>query len=324
MLFAAVARGIVTGNMDYITHILITLCSFVCIETCVTVQMPVATYKKISVFFLLTTLILHAAYYIGPLKGSYFKATDSIALNFSNPNAAGLWLACLFILNFQSSFLYKGIKRIIFIGTALAILPIIMATKSRNSLFACVFFLVILICSKLFKIKKIPNWILFILSCLPIIVFFFYMFVIIENKDFWNELFSISSINKDINARESIWRYVTDDFWHCFLIGDYKKYYNEQMHNSLMTIYCRFGAIVTALVCGITYKTLKNLQEQYSFTAALSLSAILFTGCFEASVFIGIAGLYLMLLLVPACSIAEGANEYNYYSNVEPMNSRLI
>ena len=314
MLIAAVVRGIMTDHMDYYSHLLITLCSFVCIETCPTVKLPISTYKKFSTVFLFTALILQIAYYFGPLKNTYFENTDSIGLNFSNPNAAGLWLACLFILLSQSSFLYRGIKRIFFIGASIAILPIIIATKSRNSLFACVFFISILIFIKLFKIKRIPNWILFILSCLPVIIFFFYMFVIIDNKDFWNELFSISSINKNIDAREVIWQRVLNDFWHCFLIGDYKKYYDHQLHNSLMTIYCRFGAFATAIVCSITYKTLKKLQEEYSFTAALSLSSILFTGCFETSIFIGVAGLYLMLLLVPACSIAENTNKYNHSS----------
>ena len=196
-----------------------------------------------------------------------------------------------------------------YILAAIGILPIVLATQSRNSFLACLFFVAGMIVTKAFKIKKVPNIFLAILTVLPLLVFAFYMFVIIENKAFWEEVFSISSIDKGIGTRQRIWQTVIDDFGYCFLFGDYYTYYNSQMHNSLLTIFCRFGAPVTYLSCVSMYRTLKRLQEKSSFYAALSLGAIFFTGCFEASVFVGIAGMYLMLLLVPACASVEKIEE---------------
>ncbi|MBR5538510.1 MAG: hypothetical protein IKU61_01275 [Clostridia bacterium] len=308
--FSAIVGGIV-NNADFFTHIVITWCIFICIDVGSFVKMKAETYKKISNLFLISAVILLAAYYFGPLKTSYFRWTDVICLNFPNPNAAGLWLTCFFVIIFYSSFLFDGKRRFLYWGVALALLPIITATQSRNSFYACLFMVGCVILTKVFKIKKVPNWILLMIAILPLVVFFFYIFVVLEYQDFWINLFSFSSFGKGIGTRESIWLGTLENFWHCFWVGDYAEYYNSQQHNSLMTIFCRFGALTTILLCTLLNRALKKLQEEASFYATLGLSAILFTGCFEASVFVGIAGLYLMLLLVPACAIAGSEIEYS-------------
>ncbi len=312
---ASIVNGFMFNEMDYYTHVLITLCIFICIEVGSNVKISIGTFKTIARMFLITSIILLIAYYLGPLKRTYFDYTiGSISLNFNNPNAAGLWLTCIFILLLYSSFLFTGYKQILYIGVALAILPIVVATQSRNSFLACLFFMAGVIATKFFKIKKVPDWVLAVLAVLPLIVFFVYMFVIIENIDFWENLLKINSIDKGLGTRRSIWQKVVDDAGRCFLFGQYPDYYNSQMHNSLLTLFCRFGAPTTALACVSIYKALKNLQENSSFYAALSLGAIFFTGCFEASVFVGIAGMYLMLLLIPACASVENVeHSYNFF-----------
>lgn len=304
--FAAFIHGFRYNNMDYYTHVLITLCIFICIEVSAYVKISVGTFKKIANMFLITSIILLIAYYLGPLKRTYFDyGLGSVSLNFPNPNAAGLWVTCIFILVLYSGFMFKGGKRVLYTLVALALLPIVLATQSRNSFLACIFFIAGLFATKLFKIKTVPKWILLVLAILPLLVFVFYMYVIVANMDFWEALFKIESIDKGLGSRQNIWQSVIDDFGHCFLFGDYFKYFNSQMHNSLLTIFCRFGAPVTYLSCVSIYRALKNLQENSSFYAALSLSAIFFTGCFEASIFVGIAGLYLLLLLIPACASVQ-------------------
>lgn len=155
-----------------------------------------------------------------------------------------------------------------------------------------------------------------VLTTLPLIVFAFYMYVIVANMDFWEMLFKLNSIDKGLGTRRGIWQIVIDSFGHCFLFGDYYTYYNSQMHNSLLTIFCRFGAPVTFLSCVSIYAALSRLQDNSSFYAALSLAAILFTGCFEASVFVGIAGMYLMLLLIPACASVENVGAPSIPENI--------
>lgn len=308
IFFAAFVNGFIYNNMDYYTHVLITLCIFICIEVSAYAKISVKTFKKIANLFLITSIILLVAYYFGPLKSTYFDyGIGSVSLNFPNPNAAGLWVSCIFIMVMYSSFLFKKQMRVLYMAVALGLLPIVLATQSRNSFLACIFFVVGLIAVRLFNIKKVPRWVMFFLATLPLIVFVFYMFVVVANMDFWEALFQIDSINKGLGTRQGIWQRVLNDFGDCFLFGNYYKYFNSQMHNSLLTIFCRFGAPVTVLACVSMYRTLVKLQERSSFYAALSLGAIFFTGCFEASVFVGIAGLYLLLLLIPACASVENA-----------------
>ena len=298
-------RGIIVGNSDYLMHIVIVLCTFVCIEVGGTVKITEKTVKRLSFMFLITSLIVCVAYYVGPLKTSYFKHTDAICLNFSNPNAAGLWLTCFFILLAYASTLYKKAVRVLFWIGAAALLPIVQATQSRNSFLACTLLVVGMLATKIFKIKKIPNWLIGVIACLPLIVFFFYMFVIVKNFDFWEKLFSFATLDKGVDSRVSVWQTVLDNFGDCFWIGNYPKYYDSQKHNSLITIFCRFGMPATLVVCALIYRALKAFQERTSFYALLSISMVLFTGCFESSIFIGIAGLYLMVLIIPACASAE-------------------
>ena len=114
IFFASFINGFVYNKMDYYTHVLITLCIFICIEVSANVKISINTFKKIASMFFVTSIILLIAYYFGPLKTTYFDyGIGSISLNFLNPNAAGLWLTCIFILVMYSSFLFKGIKRIL-------------------------------------------------------------------------------------------------------------------------------------------------------------------------------------------------------------------
>ncbi len=301
MVISVITRELVTDNADFFTHVLITYASFICVELAYKVKMNFATYKKMFYAFFAASLILVVAYHFGSLKSSYFKHTNSIALNFPNPNAAGLWVAALFIILVSFSLNQKKVLRIVLWIIAAAMLPIVSATESRNSYFACIFFVVGILLIKGLRIKKLPNWLLFILAYLPIIVFFFYMFVIMENKAFWEEFFRMDEIDKNIDTRENIWGTVLDDFRNCFFVGNYYKFYDSQMHNSLMTIFVRFGAPTTILAANIIYRSLKNLQNNYSPLAAFSLASIMITGCFEASIFVGVAGLFLTPLIVASC-----------------------
>ena len=219
VLVATVARGFVLWDVDYILHAAIVICSFICIEESITAKIEIETFRLISILFLASALVVCVAYYLGPLRHTYFKHTDVICLNFSNPNAAGLWLTCYFILLAYSSFLYSGAQKALFIVAAIGLLPIIYATESRNSLFACIFLVAGIFVAKIFNIEKVPKWVLVVLACLPIIVFAFYMAVIVQNMDFWNVLLGIEETDKDIGTRENIWQGVLDNFWNCFFLG---------------------------------------------------------------------------------------------------------
>jgi len=306
-LIAAFAHGFRFRTFDYYAHIMISLCIYMCFDVSAFVKLRFGTFKKIANLFLITALIVIAGYYLGPLKYTHFNGHGSICLNLHNPNAAGMWLSCLFILLVYFSFHFSFKFKVLFLGTAAALLPILLSTGSRNSYLAVLLFVVCLIIVRLFRIKRVPNLILAIIAVLPLLVFFFYMSVIADNLDFWERIFSKSLLDKGLGSRIGVWSSAYSSVKECFWLGNYYKYYNTQAHNSLMTIFCRFGAPVTALTCLSIYRALRDLQNRSSLIATIGLSAILFTGCFEASFFVGVAGLYLMVLLLPACSSVESA-----------------
>ena len=60
------------SNMDYYTHVLITLCIFICIEVGPNIRITLKTFKIIANMVFITAFILLVAYYFGPLKSTYF------------------------------------------------------------------------------------------------------------------------------------------------------------------------------------------------------------------------------------------------------------
>ncbi len=298
----------IPSDVDYYLHAGITTCVFMCLDMCAnrTIQMSEASKKKILWVFIVSGLFLEIYYYFGGLKNARIApGHPSASLNLDNPNEAGLWMAGFVIILVGSVFVLKGWERIAAIGVSVFLFPILSATNSRNSVYAAVLFAVMVVMIRMVRvlsIRKVPKIILFIMAVLPVIVFFFYMYVIVPNMDQWNLMFETSTstaLEKGWDSRESLWQDLLDDLPRCFWIGDYAKYYIGQWHNSLMTLYGRYGVFYLAGAVVVIYQALKRTQENLSIYATLGLCGLLFTGCFEGSLFVGVAGLYLILLVVP-------------------------
>jgi hypothetical protein len=299
----------VSFEIDYFKRFIIVLSAFVCFEKGPEVSRRTSGKAKSAVIlmFLFSALITIFMYFFGGLKNKYFGSTEFVSLNFSNPNETGMWLVALFVMVSLFGLNSRNkIKLLIAIVIDVAIFIIMQATGSRNSIFACIIYLVAVVLVKLFNIKKFNRLILLFIVLLPAIVFVFYMFFVLVRLDYFTQLFeSFISEGKGLTSRGKIWQIVIDDFWKCFILGDYATYNTEQMHNSIATLYAMFGMPCTVLMTHIMYKCLLKLQRLGNLTAVLSLGAILLTGCFEASIFVGVAGLYLVVLLIPVCSKVE-------------------
>ena len=89
------------------------------------------------------------------------------------------------------------------------------------------------------------------------------------------------------------------------LFGNYAVYHTEQLHNAMLTLYCRFGVFFVAIVCRKIYLVLKKMPNA---DIQLAVSAVWLTGCFETSIFVGAAGMYLLVLLLPIFDI-EGLSK---------------
>lgn len=286
-------------NVDYFLHAGITSCVFMCIDMVGNREIVLnkKTHDNIILIFILSGILLAIYYYFGGLKNVHIEHNDAASLNMGNPNEGGLWMACYIIIYIGSIFALKGFWKIAALSASVFLLPILFATDSRNSLYAAVLFTVMTAVLYILRIKRIPQIILLLVSMVPIVVFFFYMYVIIPNKYQWSLVFD--TMEKGIDTREIIWKEILDNMSNCFWIGDYKKYYDGQMHNSMMTLYCRYGVVYLVFAVAIIYQTLKKVQKKLSIYATLSLCGLLFTGCFEGALFVGVAGLYLMFLIVP-------------------------
>lgn len=305
MLFSFAVPGFVF-NFEVYKRAIIVLCCIICIEDTRTTKISLKEFRIIEFSFIFAVVFANYMFYIRGYNSILFQATNSIAMNFSNPNALALWLTAFFIALSICLFIepHKFLKIAVLLS-ALSLLPIISATESRNSLFSCIFVIGVLVITMIRaqkrNVKSLPKWIILLLTALPAIIFFVYMFIILPNIDFFNNLFSfLIRRGKSLGSRATVWKIVYDDLGPCFLFGKYNKYYNGQMHNSLMTLYCMFGAPVTFLISSVFYKSISH-QKIYT---QIALLGIWLTGCFEASIFVGIAGIYLMLQILPAISSA--------------------
>ena len=193
--------------------------------------------------------------------------------------------------------------RILLLTVAVLLIPIVWATESRNVMLACIVGIAWYVFNHFVK-NWLPKWVIIVFVFLPAVIFFLYMYTYMPYQEFWEETLSFLTLgeHKTMGSRALIWTYVQNDLAHCFLLGDYAVYHDEQMHNSLMTLYCMFGGPVTLLMCLLMVRSLKKIKASHSVTAVSALCTVLFTGCFEASIFVGVAGAYLFVLLIPVVS----------------------
>lgn len=299
-----------TLNFSYYKRAIITICTFICIFYSPYTKITENTKKLIGFVFNVASLLTIFYFYFLGYDKKGFGSTTLVAFNFSNPNEAGLWIFILFIALFSNVFTTrKKIVKVLFFIEACFLFHILSATGSRNSLLSGLLFVIVRIILQFFKIKKFPKWVLGLFVLLPIIVFFVYMFVFLPNIKLFESLFSFLDSDKSLTSRDKIWQSVINNLKNCFLLGDYSKFHEGQLHNSLMTLFVMFGFPFTLLSCIFIYRCCKQLQSHLSIEAAFTMCAILFTGCFEASVFVGIGGIYIALLIIPIYT--TNLNHYN-------------
>lgn len=301
MLLSFAISGFVRDFETY-KRAIIVMCCIICIDDSRNTKLNLNEFRIIEYSFLATSYFAIIMFYAMGLRYVYYKDTYSVAMNFSNPNALALWITVFFI-GIAICFFIESRKplKILLLGAAVLLLPIISATESRNSYISCIFVIATLFLtifrSKKKKSNKIPTILIIALIALPAIIFFAYMYIVIPNISFFEETFSfLLGHGKSLRSRADIWQNVINNLRPCLLFGKYNTFNTAQMHNSLMTLYCMFGAPITILISTVFYNSVKrkNIYSQ------IALIGIWSTGCFEASVFVGVAGIYLMLQILPA------------------------
>ena len=140
-------------------------------------------------------------------------------------------------------------------------------------------------------------WFIFGIMMTPVLVYVGYMYVFIPNYDHFSKLLLfLQTEGKPLDGRTEIWSDLEMSQIKFVLFGNYTAYHTEQLHNSMLTLWCRFGVFYVFVVCKKFFKVLKKTQTA---GMQIALSTVWLTGCFETSIFVGIAGMYMLVLLLP-------------------------
>ena len=311
MVLAVIYSGIVM-DFDYYKGFLITLCTFVCISYAPKLRVNEKTRKVIRYTFLAVALVTLVMFYLLGYKTKYFESTEAIAFNFSNPNAAGLWVTGVLLINSCFLFEQKRFLKITYYLVIAGLLHVIFSTESRNSLFAAVAFLTFLVLYRLGKNKKTPKVVLFVAVVAPIIIFFVYMYAILPIA---SQVEGVLGMDKGVDTREMIWQSVLDKANEFMPLGRYDLYHGENLHNSLLTLLGTYGLPLMLSACWLMYRSAVMIQENISSLAAMAFCSIMLSGCFEASIFVGIGGFYLAVLVITACF--SNSDAFNMYQGNE-------
>lgn len=299
-------------NFDYFKQVIIVCCTVLCIDFCAEESVDESTRKMVATVIVLTTMITVWQYYFFGLRYSFFNSTASVALNFSNPNETAMWLVFLIILLCDATLLQKNfVVKTLLIVLLVAMLPILIGTESRNGWFAIAFFFMGKIFMAFSKIKKLPGWVLMVITLAPLLVYLGYMYIFLPNYDRLYDWFSfLVSEGKPLTSRSEIWSDLEIRNWKHILFGNYDVYHREQMHNSALTLLCQFGVFNMFVINWKFYRVLRKISDA---DAQLALGSVWLTGCFEASIFVGIAGMYMLILLLPVFhTIERYDSEHNY------------
>lgn len=316
LIFLATLFTDVQLSFDYFKYAIITICILLIFVNINKLTATVYSQRIIQVFTLVSIIFTNLMYYVGGLRYKYYGTTQCVYLNFENPNTAGIWLTLFFTLGFACALMINNWKwKLLHFAASFSLLPIIYATESRNCILSCVLLVAMHLILLLLKITKVPRWICLIFVLLPVIFFFLYLYVIIPYETRITNLEILSylphSSGKTIATRNIIWKSILSDIPRCFVLGDYGQYNMKNLHNSIMTLFSSYGFFITFLFFKQIYKSLINLN----CLSQCCVIAILFTGCFEASIFMGISGAYLLLVLICAVSSVNQRGEEQMNEN---------
>lgn len=292
-------------DFDFYKPAIIVFCTILCIELCIETEIDFAVARTVTILVICTAIITIVEYYFLGLKENYFGSTNAIALNFSNPNITAMWLLFFIILLWDAIPVQANIVVKLFIlGCIIALFPILFKTESRNCLIAVTFYIIGKLILPFLKLKKMPNWCVLLITIAPVIVYFIYMYVFIPYYDGFSEWFLfLESEGKPLTSRFYIWSDLKMDRLEYILFGNYGVYHQEQLHNAIVTLYCRFGIFYVILVIRKFYRVLQNISNA---GIQLALGTVWLIGCFETAIFTGSACLYMLVFLLPVYHKLQG------------------
>lgn len=289
------------GGFDYFKPAIILLCAFACIALSYDVEISEDCKKLVILAVMVGSVTVVIYFHFFGLNKDFYGSTDLALLKFQNPNEAGLWVTFFIMIVSAGIRVFSTVvMKIVSAFVAIQLIPLLMAVKSRNAIIACAFFLVGYAILWIFKMKKVPKWVILTVTLSPLIVFSAYMLIHYANPDMLKVVVG-DDPSKTMSSRAEVWSRVVESFKDSFLFGDYGEFADQQMHNSFATVFCQYGILFVAVATSFMYNAACRLQKKRSVYSALALCSIYVSGCFETSLFGGVSGLYLMFFLLPVC-----------------------
>lgn len=223
----------------------------------------------------------------------------AITLNFSNPNQTGLWLSVAFMFGILKYMKERSkLKKIIFLGVTMMLLPLIIKTLSRNSLISILFLVIMMIYGSILKKRKLSKKIIILVIIFPLI--FCYAYVILINTSFAENFSFLINEGKSLTSRLSIWNYGIKNFLEHPVVGNYSQLMFDgqggaQLHNTGIDICAKYGMIVYFIFIKFTYDIINSINKKsfskMQYLAICCFLSVIIQGIFEAGVYSGYYGL---------------------------------
>ena len=294
-------------SFNYFKKMIMFVMTLVYLQACSRMQI----HDKVVKFFnrLLELLIVYLILAFFILNIQMFmiggRVSAYLTFRFNNPNLTGLFLTCLYMLEFPRLFgkdkWHKKLYRIVLL---VALAGFVVLTSSRNSLLVMLLFtagcIVLMLLPRVsLRMDAVATLIVIVV---PVVFMAIYM-TVVYNESIQNLFGFLVEEGKSLDSRIEIWEPALNDLRGSPIIGAYSQITGgtgaAQMHNTHLDIACSYGIPVLLVVCVLLFRWLNQRNQAYKdkvgFAYMLGFASTIIMGMGEAALFSGSLGLYILV-----------------------------
>lgn len=252
-------------------------------------------------------VFLTAAYCLWPVDMHLYRGAVSryLTFGFTNPNLAGLFLCCIYMLVASRLFESGRWQRKLFHGVLAAVqFVLLLKTGSRNTLLVAVVYTAACLCFGVFGLQRtrFSRVSAALAAVFPMVFAVLYLWLV--PKDWVQALLSVlGGEGKSLLSRAEIWSGALEAFWTSPVIGAYGEVMRHmehfQMHNTHLDIIVSYGTGVFLLICVWLYRLIRGTASDGATTMdyirTLGFACAIALGIGEAAAFSGGLCLYVFM-----------------------------
>lgn len=317
-------------SFNYLKKYIMFIAAIIFLSLCSKVKIDRKTKNFIDIATVILSCLIILFYFLFGDTLYRYNGIQSkyLVFNFGNPNAAGMYLTAVALIELSIFFNVGIFKKVIVLAIGAFLCYLVMLTQCRNAELAILIFFIIQIIyrirSSVSKNKKNPRWLIILVAIVPILFAVVYM-ALIDNPAVVNALKFMSSEGKGVDSREKIWARAFAAFGNSPIFGAYSEISGgsgaSQMHNSHVDVLVSYGIvpfiimiIVLSKIMLETNKKINSLKQQIYYIAFM---CIVFIGCCEAVLFSG-GILYIFAGCMLLCS------SYSETCEVQCTNDKML